>query len=178
MAKTPRIKHLPERDPVGTLIATFRKRAKLTQADLAVLIGASVSAVGQWEKDLKRPQPWALDLIAKACALNEYEGFLLFYEAGYALYDTPTAIIALLKAYALLPVEWQDAADALIASNTELLESWRAHSRKLGIEPKRRTVPSLEEMDGYWEARRHNRYHSRRLERGIRPQAGDPGDRR
>lgn len=165
--KTARIKHVPDREQVAPLLAAFRKRAGLTQKHAAELLGVGPGTIAQWETNFKRPQPWALDMMQKAYALNEYEGFLLFYECGYALYDTPHAIQSILKAYAELPPDWQPVADEILAASVAVLEQWRLRSRQLGLEPKRRKVPTVAEMDGYWEERRHDRYHSKRIVRRV-----------
>lgn len=170
--KTPRIKHVPDRDNVGSLLLAFRQRAKLTQKQAAHLLNVNPTSIAQWEVNFKRPQPWALDMMQKAYGLNEFEGFLLFYEAGYALFDTPPAIIALLKTYAELPPDWQPVADQLLGASVSVLEQWRLRSRQVGLEPQRRRIPTVNEMDGYWDERRLSRYHSKRVERRVRATPG------
>lgn len=174
---TQRIKNLPERDRLGPLLGQFRRRAGLTQADAAVLLNCSLSAIGQWEKDWKRPQPWVLDLMGKAYALSEYESFLLFYEAGYAPYNTPPPLMALLRTWSELSPDYHPAATEILKGALEILETWIAHSRSLGVEARRRTVPNVEEMASYWDQFREDRYHRRRIDAKFGVSTSDEGAR-
>ncbi len=161
-AKT-RIKNIPDRDRTGELIQTFRKRAGMTQLQVSYLLDVPVGTVGQWEKDFKRVQPWALDMMCYVYGLSAHEGWMLFYEAGYALYDQPPAIIHILKAYSELPSHIQTAADDVIKGASELLETWAITTDSVGSHPPTRAIPSLRDVEDYWENRSGSRYHSRRI---------------
>lgn len=170
-----RIKNLPDRDRLSSLLREYRTRAGLTQADAALLMDVSLSAMGQWEAEYRRPSPYILDLMSKAYALSEYETYLLFYEAGYAPYNTPPVVLALFRAWSELEEEYRAPATELLKGALELLEVWIAHSRSLGIGGRKRTVPDIEEMARYWEQFREDRYHRRRVERALGPRKGDAG---
>ncbi len=161
-AKT-RIKNIPDRDRTGDLIQAFRKRAGMTQLQTAYLLDVPVGTVGQWEKDFKRVQPWALDMMCFVYGLSAHEGWMLFYEAGYALYDQPPAIIHILKAYSELPAHLKAAADDIIKGASKLLEEWSVTTDSVGSLPPPRAIPSLTEVEDYWENRSGSRYHSRRI---------------
>ena len=47
-------------ETVGARIARYRKRAGLTQQDLAVAIGVAVTSVSRWERDASQPHLDAL----------------------------------------------------------------------------------------------------------------------
>lgn len=157
------MKNIPERDRTGDLMQAFRKRAGLTQRQAAFLLDVPVGTVGQWEKDFKRAMPWALDMMCFIYGLSPHEGWMLFYEAGYALYDQPPAIIHILKSYSELPAHLQSAADDVLKGAAHLLDEWSVTTDSVGSRAPDRRIPSLAEVESYWENRSGSRYHSRRL---------------
>ena len=50
---------------VGKRIAHYRKRAGLSQQELAVAIGAAVTSVSRWERDASQPTLEALRAMAR-----------------------------------------------------------------------------------------------------------------
>jgi len=53
-----------------TLIREARKRAGLTQADIARRLGTTQSAVARWEKGAASPRFKTLERVARACGLE------------------------------------------------------------------------------------------------------------
>ena len=60
-------------------IKALRKQAKMTQTELAELMGVTQGAVAQWEREQSLPNPRQLTALAKAlgCSISE-----LFEEGG------------------------------------------------------------------------------------------------
>jgi transcriptional regulator with XRE-family HTH domain len=70
----------------GDLIKEARKRAGLTQVELAVRLGKSQTAIARWERDDVRPSLETLREIIRGCGLD-----LSFYMSAHD--DSNTTII-------------------------------------------------------------------------------------
>ena len=57
----------------GERIREARKKAGMTQAELADKLGIPYQSIGQWERDLRNPKPGTLEKIASALGINWYE---------------------------------------------------------------------------------------------------------
>lgn len=56
--------HDPDRVAIGARIAALRKQKGLSQAELALKVGVTTSAVGQWESGHTRPAMTIMRLLA------------------------------------------------------------------------------------------------------------------
>jgi transcriptional regulator with XRE-family HTH domain len=61
----------------GTLIQQARRRAALTQAELAARVGTTQSAVARWERGASRPTAERLQTLVEACGLELQLGLTL-----------------------------------------------------------------------------------------------------
>lgn len=148
-------------DSLGSTLREYRDQAGLSQREAAELIDVSYGLITKWEQNTKHPQPWALDMLAKAYDVNVYEKFLLFAEAGYLPEDFPDVLLDLLLHYALLPAPWARAADKFLAGMAGMLATWNIQQDFL-LEPDApRHPPSRAEMQAYWEGIASRRYHRR-----------------
>ncbi len=152
---------MPDTVDLGATLKEYRDQTGLSIRATAELVGVSHTLIARWEKNEKHPQPWALDLLAKAYDVNVYEKFLLFSEAGYLPEDFPDVLLDLLMQYAMLPPAWARAADRLLAGMAGMLGTWNIQQELLLEDPGPRRPPTKAELAAYWEDIAARRYHRR-----------------
>ena len=67
----------------GQLLRRARKKAGLTQAELAEKLNISYQNISQWERDLRQPKVETLEKIAEALKISPADLGIIRYEAYF-----------------------------------------------------------------------------------------------
>lgn len=67
----------------GQRLKMARKKAGLTQAELAAKLGIPYQSISQWERDLRQPKAETLEKIAEALEISPADLGIIRYEAYY-----------------------------------------------------------------------------------------------